>query len=149
MVSNVAESGVAIGSLGAGELGWHTDMSYREDLHKASTLYALEVPAAGGNTSFCAECATLPTSLKARCAGLWIKYKGTYNSGSYVREGLTATDDPRNSPCAIHPLVCRHPESGRQSLYLVLHVAHIAVACGSYRRSASDDCSRPNADAVR
>ena len=32
--------------------------------------------------------------------------------------GFTATDDPRSSPGAVHPLVCRHPESGRQGLYL-------------------------------
>src|SRR5580698_10220161 len=31
VVSNVIENGVAIGSLGAGEAVWHTDMSYLED----------------------------------------------------------------------------------------------------------------------
>src|SRR4026209_1749530 len=53
VVSNVIENGVAIGSLGAGEAVWHTDMSYLPDPPKASALYALEVPAAGGDTSFC------------------------------------------------------------------------------------------------
>ena len=42
-----------IGSLGAGEAVWHTDMSYLRAPPKASMLYALEVPPAGGNTSFC------------------------------------------------------------------------------------------------
>src|SRR5665213_1298934 len=53
VVSNVIENGVAIGSLGAGEAVWHTDMSYLEDPPKASMLYALEIPPAGGDTYFC------------------------------------------------------------------------------------------------
>jgi taurine dioxygenase len=50
VVSNVVENGEPIGSLGAGEATWHTDMSYLEAPPKASMLYALEVPEAGGNT---------------------------------------------------------------------------------------------------
>src|SRR5579864_399897 len=42
VVSNVIENGVSIGSLGAGEATWHTDMSYLEVPPKASMLYALE-----------------------------------------------------------------------------------------------------------
>src|SRR3954447_21364551 len=53
IVSNVIENGEPIGSLGAGEASWHTDMSYLEAPPKASMLYALEVPATGGNTYFC------------------------------------------------------------------------------------------------
>jgi taurine dioxygenase len=52
VVSNVVENGEAIGSLGAGEAVWHTDMSYLEDPPKASMLYAIEVPPEGGNTGF-------------------------------------------------------------------------------------------------
>ena len=53
VVSNVVQDGVPIGSLGAGEAVWHTDMSYLADPPKASVLYALEVPPHGGDTSFC------------------------------------------------------------------------------------------------
>src|SRR6202790_2808882 len=52
VVSNVVENGSPIGSLGAGEATWHTDMSYLEHPPKASILYALEVPLSGGNTYF-------------------------------------------------------------------------------------------------
>ena len=51
IVSNVIVNGQPIGSLGAGEAVWHTDMSYLEVPPLASILYALEVPSSGGNTS--------------------------------------------------------------------------------------------------
>ncbi|MBO0758373.1 MAG: TauD/TfdA family dioxygenase [Bradyrhizobiaceae bacterium] len=121
VVSNVVVNGQPIGSLGAGEAVWHTDMSYLDVPPKASMLYALEVPPAGGNTSFCnmySIYAALPADLKERIADLKIKHDGTYNSGGYVRQGVTPSDDPRTSPGAIHPLVCTHPDTGRRMLYL-------------------------------
>jgi taurine dioxygenase len=121
VVSNVVENGVAIGSLGAGEAVWHTDMSYLPDPPKASALYALEVPPAGGDTSFCTMYGgweTLPEDLRAQALQLRVKHDGTYNSGGYVRAGVTPTDDPRTAPGTFHPLVCVHPETGRQHLYL-------------------------------
>ena len=121
VVSNVLVNGEPIGSLGAGEAVWHTDMSYLELPPKASMLYALEVPPSGGNTAFCSMYAVydgLPLSLKRRIAELKIKHDGTYNSGGYVRQGVTPSDDPRTSPGAVHPLVCVHPDSGRRMLYL-------------------------------
>ena len=121
VVSNVLVNGEAIGSLGSGEAVWHTDMSYLADPPKASMLYALEIPPTGGDTSFCSMYAAydaLPAGLKARVEGLMCKHDGTYNSGGYVRQGVTPTDDPRQSPGTPHPLVCRHPESGRRGLYL-------------------------------
>jgi taurine dioxygenase len=60
----------------------------------------------------------LPAALKARIAGLKIKHDGTYNSGGYVRLGVTPTGDPRTSPGMMHPLVCTHPNSARRMLYL-------------------------------
>src|SRR5271156_5776394 len=121
IVSNVTVNGEPIGSLGAGEAVWHTDMSYLEVPPMASMLYSLEVPPAGGNTSFCSMYAiydALPEATKHRIASLKIKHDGTYNSGGYLRQGVTATDDPRNSPGALHPLVCTHPDTGRRMLYL-------------------------------
>ena len=121
VVSNVIENGVAIGSLGAGEAVWHTDMSYLEDPPKASMLYAIEVPPAGGSTGFTnmyRAYEELPEALKRRVEGRRLKHDGTYNSGGYVREGIAATDDPVASPGTCHPIVCAHPETGRRCLYL-------------------------------
>ena len=121
IVSNVKVNGESIGSLGDGEAVWHTDMSYLDVPPKASILYSLEVPPVGGNTSFCTMYGiyeALPQRLKDRLSGLKIKHDGTYNSGGYVRQGVTPTDDPRTSPGAVHPLVCTHPDTGRRMLYL-------------------------------
>ena len=121
IVSNVVENGIAIGSLGAGEATWHTDMSYLPDPPKASILYALEVPLSGGNTYFRSmyhAYESLPEGLKRRIEGRMLKHDGTYNSGGYVRQGITATDNPVTSPGALHPLVCTHPETKRRLLYL-------------------------------
>jgi taurine dioxygenase len=121
VVSNVLENGIAIGSLGAGEAVWHTDMSYLPDPPKASALYALEVPPAGGDTSFCTMYGAwdaLPEPLRATALALRVKHDGTYNSGGYLRAGVTPSDDPRTAPGTLHPLVCVHPETGRRHLYL-------------------------------
>ena len=121
IVSNVVENGVAIGSLGSGEAVWHTDMSYLADPPKASALFALEVPETGGDTMFCTmhgAWEALPAPLRQRIEGLQVKHDGTYNSGGYVRAGVTPTDDPRTSPGTLHPLVRVHPETGRRGLYL-------------------------------
>ncbi len=121
IVSNVVENGIPIGSLGAGEAAWHTDMSYLADPPKASMLYAIEVPPSGGDTGFASMYAAydaLPDRLKQRIGGLRVKHDGTYNSGGYLRQGVAPTDDPRAAPGMLHPLVCRHPETGRRCLYL-------------------------------
>jgi taurine dioxygenase len=121
VVSNVMENGVPIGSLGAGEATWHTDMSYLPDPPKASILHALEVPPSGGNTYFCSMYRAyeiLPDALKKRIEGKMLKHDGTYNSGGYVRQGVTAVDDPMKSPGTFHPLVCTHAETRRRGLYL-------------------------------
>lgn len=122
VVSNIkGPDGKAVGSLGAGEAVWHTDMSYIPNPPYASLLYAVEIPPEGGDTWLCSMAeayAALPGSLKARVEGLQIKHDGTYNSAGYLREGLTATDNPMESVGQIHPLVTLHPRTGRKSLYL-------------------------------
>lgn len=122
VVSNIkGADGEPIGSLGAGEAVWHTDMSYVDNPPYASMLYAVEVPREGGNTWLCSMAAAyeaLPADLKARIDGLSIKHDGTYNSGGYLREGAHETDDPTRSVGKVHPLVIAHPRTGRPALYL-------------------------------
>lgn len=121
VVSNVVENGAPIGSLGAGEAVWHTDMSYQDIPPKASMLYALETPPEGGDTYFLnmyAAYESLPVALRERIAALSLKHDATYNSGGYLRQGMAAVDDPVRSEGVYHPLVTTHPETGRKALYL-------------------------------
>src|ERR1041385_2891378 len=122
VVSNVLDAkGAPIGALGAGEAVWHTDMSYLATPPDASMLYSLEVPPQGGDTwvlGMQAAWATLPNTLKAKVRGRRIKHDGTYNSGGFLRKGVTPTDDPHKAPGAWHPSICIHPETSEEMLYL-------------------------------
>ena len=122
VVSNVLDdTGEPIGALGDGEALWHTDMSYAPRPPDASMLYALEVPAAGGDTWFCsmkAALAKLPQPLLERLGGLELKHDGTYDSGGYLRKGLASSTDPRTSVGTPHPIIIEHPVSGDHALYL-------------------------------
>ncbi len=141
VVSNVLdEKGEPIGALGAGEAVWHTDMSYVDVPPDASMLYGLEIPPSGGNTwllSMQAAWAGLPEPLKARLRGRRIKHDGTYNSGGYLRQGVTPTDDPHKAPGAWHPAVCIHPVTGVPALYL-----------GRRRNSYVEGLSQADSDAL-
>jgi taurine dioxygenase len=122
IVSNVLDDkGEPIGALGDGEAAWHTDMSYAPHPPDASMLYALEIPATGGDTSFSsmkAALARMPESLTRRIWNLDIKHDGTYDSGGYLRKGLAPSEDPRSSVGTPHPIVIEHPVSGDRALYL-------------------------------
>ena len=122
VVSNVRDAqGEPIGALGDGEAVWHTDMSYAPQPPDASMLYALEIPAKGGDTCFAsmkAALAKMPQALVERIRNLDIKHDGTYDSGGTVRKGLKVSDDPRTSVGTPHPAVIEHPVSGNAALYL-------------------------------
>jgi taurine dioxygenase len=122
VVSNVLDAaGEPIGALGDGDAAWHTDMSYALQPPDASMLYALEIPAAGGDTWFCSMKTALekmPRQLVERITNLDIKHDGTFDSGGYVRKGLTPSEDPRRSVGTPHPIIIRHPASGAKALYL-------------------------------
>lgn len=141
VVSNVLDDkGAPIGALGAGEAVWHTDMSYLDLPPDASMLYGLEIPPAGGNTWFCGMHAAwegMPEALRKKIEGRRIKHDGTYNSGGFLRKGVTPTDDPHQAPGAWHPAVCVHPSNGRPMLYL-----------GRRRNSYVEGLSQADSDAL-
>jgi alpha-ketoglutarate-dependent taurine dioxygenase len=121
VISNIVVGGKAVGSLGNSELVWHQDMSYNELPPKASLLYGIETPSAGGETFFYnlyKAYATLPQVLKSRIQALSCKHDATRNSSGQLRKGFEERYSNAERPGAIHPLVVRHPETGRPSLYL-------------------------------
>jgi len=80
------------------------------------------VPAGAGRTGFdnmYLAWDTLPTNLRARVEELSLKHDATIDAAGYVRKRFAeAPGDVRESPGASHPLVCTHPETGRNCLYL-------------------------------
>jgi len=83
-------------------------------------LYALVVPEAGGDTSFCNTRAAyddLPEATRRRLDGL--KAVHTYQaSRSANRMVALAADEKKAVPDVVHPLVRKHLPTGKNALYL-------------------------------
>ena len=121
VLSNVKVGGKPIGGLGSYESVWHTDMSYNPLPPRASLLYAIECPPAGGDTGFSnMELAydALPADLRKAGEGKTCTHDSSRNSAGEFRRGFNAVSDPRETPGAVHPLVRKHPVTGRKSLFL-------------------------------
>jgi len=121
VISNVKEDGVPIGGLGDGEAIWHSDMTYVDTPPSAALLYALELPAEGGDTYWAnmyLAYEALPADMKKRIEGLKAIHDATYNSAGIKRKGYDDVTDPRRAPGAHHGLVRRHPETARKCLFL-------------------------------
>ena len=113
IVSNVVDAGQPLGSLGTAEAFWHCDLNFIEEPPDHGFLYALEVPASGGDTGFAnmyKALETLPPSLRPAIEGRRIKHDARFNSAGYLRE--------ETRPDVIHPIVRTHPETGRKALFL-------------------------------
>jgi taurine dioxygenase len=122
-ISNIKIDGEATGSLGDGELVWHTDMSYLDEPPTGSLLHAYEVPESGGDTKFLSmydALETLPADLRKAIEGRQIKHDQTHNSSGTLRRGLEGVEinDVTKIPGAVHPIIRTHPETGRKALYL-------------------------------
>ena len=117
-VRKAADQSDNIGSL------WHTDHSYDVVPAMGSILYAREVPEVGGDTLFASmyhAYDALSDGLKKTLAGLRAWHSSRHVFGDVRRDSDTggrignpemATQD------ALHPMVIRHPDTGRKALYV-------------------------------
>jgi taurine dioxygenase len=109
---------------------WHSDTTYLEAPPMGSMLYALEVPAAGGDTLFAnmfMAYERLSAGMQALLAGLRAVNSSAKADVSRTREDRIASSPGQGAREvfeAIHPVVRRHPESGRKGLYV--NLAHTA-----------------------
>jgi taurine dioxygenase len=117
---------------------WHSDQMFTPEPAKATALYALKVPAAGGDTLFANMCLayeTLSEGMKRMLEGV-----RTFNVGDRFRQtggGTRAERYAGSSSMAVkspgnvvteaeHPLVRTHPDTGRKALYIGIHTQRLA-----------------------
>ncbi|MBT5413335.1 MAG: TauD/TfdA family dioxygenase, partial [Rhodospirillaceae bacterium] len=84
-------------------------------------LHAREVPETGGDTHFMNMYAVydaLPADLDEAVRGRVLNHDSSYDSSNNLRPGAVEVTRACDAPGARHPLVRRHPETGRPSLYL-------------------------------
>lgn len=139
VISNIMEGGRALGSLGAGEAKWHTDMSYNPKPPRASILHGVEVPEGQGDTWF-ADMAqafeSLPAELRRRLEGLACKHDATHNSTGERRRGYEEAYDDAARPGAVHPLVVAHPLTGRPCLFLGRRLNAVVIGLARHESEA-------------
>jgi taurine dioxygenase len=115
---------------------WHSDWSFQATPPSATVLFGAEIPPVGGDTVFADTCRAYE-SLSPTLQALLKTLKGVHSAApAYGPKGLFARDDasrsmriivsPEADKVEVHPLVRRHPESGRYTLY-VNHVYTIGI----------------------
>ena len=127
VLSNVVKNGKPAG-LADGGTYWHSDYSYLDIPARATLLYSVEVPKIGGDTLFADQqqaYADLPDATKRRLEGL-VTLNVYGNRDDLDPQSRTAAAPPtleqkqkRGAFLIRHPLVRRHPYSGRKALYAV------------------------------
>jgi taurine dioxygenase len=99
---------------------WHSDVSCHQEPPLGSILHLHTIPPVGGDTLFASNYAAyeaLSPKLKAYLEGLTALHSGERNYRR--RNALNGIDDRgRVFPQAIHPVVVKHPISGRKALYV-------------------------------
>jgi taurine dioxygenase len=115
-IGNVTIDGIQ-GDLPLGEMQFHTDGAYFERPTKATLLFAVHVPSAGGDTLFSngyKAYASLPETLRQR-----IECMEALNVYDYAEGGTKRAESPSaDAPRFVHPAAIVHPETGRPVLYV-------------------------------
>ena len=121
VVSNVTENGEPVGIRRAGER-WHSDMSYTATPPRGTMLHAIEVPELDGlglgDTMFANAALAweaLPEAMQRRLDGRI----GIFDFLGRKRDLEVTEDEIRRHPPVNHPIVRRHPRTGRKSLYIM------------------------------
>ena len=116
MISNIRENGEPIGALPDGEMMFHHDMIHAEVPSKATLLYSVEIPSAGGNTLFASGYAaydTLDPAIRERLENK--KALHHYNYGSTIRGDNRGTEAFAERE---HPVFRTHEDTGRKAVYV-------------------------------
>ncbi len=99
---------------------WHADVTCDAEPPLASILHMHRVPEAGGDTLFASMYAAyeaLSGPMRRLLDGLEAAHASEHNYAGYHG---TAPEETRDGgyPAAVHPVVARHPATGRKALYV-------------------------------
>lgn len=104
---------------------WHTDSSFITIPPKATMLYALELPPAGGDTGYASMYRAydaLSNGMKQILADLRVFNVGNQKVPRFTElSGMTQQDPGDVETQAHHPLIRTHPDSGRKALNVGAH----------------------------
>lgn len=104
---------------------WHTDSSFIAIPPKATMLYALELPPAGGDTGYASMYSayeTLSDGMKNMLAGMRVLNVGDQKVPRFTELSGMKQQDPGDVQVrAYHPIIRTHPESGRKALNVGAH----------------------------
>ena len=118
-----------------GNQEWHSDSSFKRVAAKASILAAVVVPSEGGETQFAdmrAGYDALPLDDRARIDGLVAQH-------AFAGEGYL-TDAERQVLVPVeHPIVQRHPATGRSALFVGRHARTVVGLDAALGRRLIDD----------
>lgn len=121
VVSNAIRDGKPIGLKRAGE-GFHTDGEDKARPNAGSFLYAIEVPPERGDTLFVDMYGAhdaLPDDIKQKLAGRRARFSRVdLHETHYPLMAPLTEAQKRARPDVFHPLLRRHPDSGRTALYI-------------------------------
>ena len=125
ILSNVVKDGRPAGLADAGTY-FHTDYSYLEVPARATLLYSIEVPKQGGDTLFADQYAAyddLAPSLRKKVENLTALHhygnRDDLDRRSRTVASVLSEDQERRMTWVRHPVVRRHPVTGRKALYAV------------------------------
>jgi taurine dioxygenase len=125
ILSNIVDDdGAPIGYTNRRGMEWHTDGSGWAQPAAASLLYAIEVPASGGETYFAnghVAYESLASDERARLDGMratysWVTLQHWLAEAAGSHKFLTAEERARY-PDVVRPLVRVHPATGRKALW--------------------------------
>jgi taurine dioxygenase len=124
--------------------GWHSDYSYKAVPAAATMLLAMEVPEEGGDTLFAdmeAAFADLPEVEKAKLRRLRVRHQYRWSpdrADPWARWTFLSESEQAATPENVHPLVRRHPETGRESLLIAPRVIGSVIGIEGMDEAESD-----------
>ena len=123
MLSNIFEEGRPIGVF-EGAAFWHTDVAYRDPPNSATIVYSIECPKGGCPTGFADTFGAydaLPPSMKDRIEDMMVLHhygnRADMDEESRTSAERLTPEQKKKVKNVFHPLVKRHPVTGRKALY--------------------------------